>query len=255
MKKNVLSQRYFIQLSYNGANYHGWQKQENAVTVQETVEKALSVFFRIPIEVTGAGRTDTGVHARFFIAHFDIPEFIINIEDCIYHLNGLLPSDIAIQNIVPVISSAHARFDAISRTYEYQAILHKDPFEKEFCYKLNSAPDLLKLSDSCQLLLKYTDYTSFCKLHSNNVTNICKIYEAYWRNENNKYIFKIKADRFLRDMVRTIVGTMLDVGYGKMGVSDFKKIIEIKNRGKAGMSVPAHGLYLVNIEYPQNIYT
>ncbi len=249
-----MAKRYFIQLSYKGTNFHGWQKQKNAITIQEILERALSIIFHSTIKVIGAGRTDTGVHARYFVAHFDVDETNLNTNDFIFHINQILPFEIAVKNIIPVKPTAHARFDAISRTYEYQAMFEKNPFQNEFCYKLYKEPDLSALSESCKVLLQYSDFTSFCKLHSNNLTNVCKIMEAYWRFENNMYIFRIKADRFLRDMVRAITGSMLDVGFGKISLSDFQKIIEAKNRNAAGMSLPACGLYLVDIEYPLNIF-
>jgi tRNA pseudouridine38-40 synthase len=249
-----LAQRYFIQLSFKGTNFHGWQNQENAITVQGMLEKSLEVLLRKNIPITGAGRTDTGVHATYFMAHFDMEEDLIDTKKLIYQWNHILPNEIAIQSVFPVNSSAHARFSAISRTYEYRVLLSKDPFEHEYSLLLNQKPDILLLNEASKLLLEYTDFTSFCKLHSDNKTNICQIIETGWQKENNKLIFRIKANRFLRDMVRAIVGTMLDVGYNKINLLEFREIIEAKNRNKAGTSAPAHGLYLVNIEYPKDIF-
>jgi tRNA pseudouridine38-40 synthase len=249
-----LAQRYFIQFSFKGSSFHGWQSQENASTVQETLEKSLGTFLHKHIKVVGAGRTDTGVHANYFMAHFDFDEKITDTKKLIYHLNHILPHDIAIQNIFQVSSSAHARFSAISRTYEYRIILSKDPFEREYYLQLNNSPDLSLLNETCKILIEYSDFTSFCKLHSDNKTNICKIMEANWHSENHKLIFKIKANRFLRDMVRAIVGTMLEVGLNKKSVPEFRNIIEACNRARAGTSAPAHALYLVDIEYPREIF-
>ncbi len=250
-----MKQRYFIQLCFKGTNFHGWQNQANTITAQAVLEKSLAVLLRKHTPIIGAGRTDTGVHADFFMAHFDSEELITDNKKFIYQLNHILPNDIVIQNIFPVIASAHSRFSAISRTYEYYITLCKNPFETEYCLLLNHQPDLLLLNKASELLYEYSDFTSFCKLHSDNKTNICKIFEAEWRNENNKLIFKIRANRFLRDMVRALVGTMLNVGYRKKTISDFRNIIEARNRSKAGTSVPAHGLYLVDIEYPKEIFS
>lgn len=247
-------QRYFIQLSFKGTHFHGWQKQANAESVQEYIEKSLSLFFHSKIEIVGAGRTDTGVHAKYYIAHFDSPVEITDKKKFVYQLNKMLSYDIAVQNIFSVIPNAHARFDAVSRTYEYHIIHEKDAFEKEISLLLFSKPDIQLLFEACKVLFDYSDFTSFCKLHSDNKTNICKIQEAYWRNEGKKLIFTIKADRFLRNMVRAITGTMLDVGFNKLSVQEFRKIIEARDRSKASNSAPAHGLFLTGIEYPENIF-
>lgn len=248
-----MTQRYFIQLSFKGTNFHGWQRQENAPSIQESVEESLGTLLKSPVEITGAGRTDAGVHAKYYIAHFDLEESIANIDKLIYQLNCTLPFDIAIQKIYKVKTTAHARFDAISRTYEYHTTLVKNPFEKEFCLYLHKLPNLIKLNEACKILFDFNDFTSFSKLHSDNKTNICKIIEAKWELNGNELIFTICADRFLRNMVRAIVGTMLDVGFGKITPNDFKNIIESKNRNKASSSAPAHGLYLTQIEYPLDI--
>jgi tRNA pseudouridine38-40 synthase len=248
-----LAQRYFIQIRFKGTRFHGWQNQENATTVQETLEKSLSILLQKKVPVVGAGRTDTGVHADFFIAHFDAEEKFKDIKKTVYQLNRILPTDLAIHNLYPVKTDAHARYSAISRTYEYRIIFLKDPFENDYCLFLNHRPDLNLLNETSRLLLNYSDFSSFRKLHSDNKTNICTIVEAGWRWDKDKLIFRIKANRFLRDMVRAIVGTMLDVGFKKKSISDFIKIIEARNRQKAGTSAPAHALYLVDIEYPSDI--
>jgi len=245
--------RYFIQLSFKGTHYHGWQKQKNANSVQAELEKALSTLLGSFIETIGCGRTDAGVHARIYFAHFDSPSSIKNPDKFSYQLNRILPFDISVYWIKEVISSAHARFDAISRTYEYHIIFEKNPFEEETSLLLHKKPDISILSETCRILFEYTDYTSFSKLHSDNKTNICKIFEASWYEIENKFILRIKADRFLRNMVRSIVGSMLDVGNNKLSINGFREIIEARDRSKARISAPAHGLYLVDVEYPSNI--
>ncbi len=248
-----MPQRYFIQLSFKGTHFHGWQKQENAISIQDVLEKSLSLLLHNQIELVGAGRTDTGVHALYYIAHFDSPHEIIDKKKIIYQLNQILSFDIAVQQIIPVIASAHARFDAVSRTYEYHIVHEKEPFEKETSLLLFSKPDLALINEACKALFEYSDFTSFCKLHSDNKTNICNIREASWHYEEKKLIFTIKADRFLRNMVRAITGTMLEIGFGKISLDDFRKIIESKDRSKAGNSIPSHGLFLTGIEYPENL--
>jgi tRNA pseudouridine38-40 synthase len=248
-----MDHRYFIQLSFKGTNFNGWQKQVNAPSVQASIEKALSVLLKLPIEIVGAGRTDSGVHARYYIAHFDSPNIIDDEINFVYHLNKILSFDIAVQSIFKVKNQSHARFDAIARSYEYQYTLKKDPFETETSVLLKTIPDIGLLNAACMVLTEFSDFTSFCKLHSDNKTNLCKIIEANWRFEGNLLIFRISADRFLRNMVRAIVGTLLQVGYGKISIQEFKDIIEFRNRSKAGTSAPAHGLYLIDIEYPEDI--
>lgn len=243
--------RYFIQLSFKGTDYCGWQIQANAVTVQSTLNKALCTFLKEEIETTGAGRTDTGVHADFFIAHFDsVSDDLDKQQDLIYHLNGILPRDIAIQKIFRVNDDSHARFDAVSRTYKYYITNNKDPFGHEYALYLSSKPDITKMNKCAEVLKDHTDFTSFSKLHSNTKTNDCKISGAEWKEKNGRIVFTITADRFLRNMVRAIVGTLIEAGKGKLTVEEFRNIIESKDRGKAGASAPAHGLFLTNIEYP-----
>jgi tRNA pseudouridine38-40 synthase len=247
-------QRYFIQLRYKGTNFNGWQKQKNARSIQETIENALSVLLRTPIELTGAGRTDTGVHAQNYFAHFDSSTSILEKDKFIYQVNQIVTDDICITRIIEVLPTAHARFDAISRTYEYRIILNKDPFEREFCLYVHNNLDRSLMNECCTILLENSDFTSFCKLHSDNKTNVCKLMEANWIIENNKLIFRIKSDRFLRNMVRAIVGTLIKVGEGKLSVVEFKAIVESKNRRLAGNSAPPQGLHLIEIEYSKNIF-
>ena len=244
-------QRYFIQLSYDGTAYHGWQIQPNGISVQQTLEKALSVVAREDVSVTGAGRTDTGVHASFFVAHFDTENQSLDNEKIIHNLNSLLPYDIAIQNIFKVYPEAHARFDAISRTYKYYIVKTKDPFLRHYAAKEARVPDLEKMNEAAKLLFNYIDFTSFSKLGTDVKTNNCKIELAQWVDEGNRYVFTIRADRFLRNMVRAIVGTLLEVGFGKYKIEDFCGVIEAKDRRAAGVSVPAKGLFLVDIGYPE----
>lgn len=246
-------QRYFIQLSFLGTNYHGWQIQPNGLSVQEVLEKSLSTILREEIQVTGAGRTDTGVHASFFVAHFDSENADLDNVGLVYKLNNFLPNDISIQKIWKVPNETHARFDALSRTYKYYISRVKDPFAEETSYKYLLPLDVGKMNETAQVLFEYSDFTSFSKLHTDNKTNNCKIYLAEWKEEGNQLVFTIKANRFLRNMVRAIVGTLLEVGKGKQTVEDVRAIIEKRDRGAAGTSVPAQGLFLTNIEYPEII--
>jgi len=246
-------QRYFLQCSYNGTNYHGWQIQPNAISVQEVIEDALSKILREKITVVGAGRTDTGVHASFFILHFDVENKIPVEFDIVYKLNSFLPSDIAIQKIWPVKSDLHARFSAASRTYKYYISRKKNPFTTETSHKYLKPLDVEKMNSAADVLSEHEDFTSFSRLHTDVKTNNCKIKLAKWSSEDSQLVFTIKADRFLRNMVRAIVGTLLEVGKGKLSIDDFRKIIELKDRGAAGASAPAKGLFLVGIEYPEDV--
>jgi tRNA pseudouridine38-40 synthase len=247
--------RYFIQLSFKGTCYHGWQEQKNASTVQSEINKALSVVTHESIDVTGAGRTDTGVHASYYIAHFDSLHNQLHLNTkFLYQVNNILPFDIVIQKIYKVNPSAHARFDAISRTYEYRIILNKNPFLNDFACFFGKALNINLMNEASSLLMNYSDFESFCKLHSDNKTTICKVMQANWQMNNETLVFTIKADRFLRNMVRAIVGTILQVGTGKITIDDFKNIIEQKNRSLAGSSALAKGLYLTDIEYPETIF-
>ncbi len=241
--------RYFLKFSFNGKKYHGWQIQQNAHSVQAELDKALSIFLKEEITTVGCGRTDTGVHAKVFYAHFDVASAIDNSEYFIHHLNCLLPHDIAVQQVKQVSDTAHARFDAVSRTYQYYVYHVKDPFLKESSYFFPYELDLEKMNHTCNLLKEYSDFSSFSKSRTQVKTNICKVEEAFWRKENNQLVFQITADRFLRNMVRAIVGTMLDVGENKIDEKQFRNIVEGKSRSEAGFSVPAHGLYLTDVKY------
>ena len=247
--------RYFIFLSYNGTRYCGWQNQPNGISIQQCIEEVLSKVLRREMAIIGAGRTDAGVHARMMVAHFDAPEPVDNRTALTAKLNKMLPNDIAIHRIVPVTSDAHARFDALSRTYIYMLTDVKNPFRFEYVYRTSlRSVSFEKMNEACAVLFEYTDFTSFSKLHTDVKTNLCRICEAGWSQSDDCWVFTIKADRFLRNMVRAIVGTLLDIGHGKLTISDFRHIIEAKNRCSAGMSVAPEGLALSGIEYPDHIF-
>ncbi len=278
--------RYFIFLQYDGTAYHGWQTQPDAVSVQETIEQKLSLLLRRELFIVGAGRTDAGVHSRHMAAHFEydgfdeiagvtysyeedeesgerkVSGYVINNRQALdeklrtltFKLNGLLPPDISIDQIVPVKAGAHARFTANSRTYKYYITTQKCPFDRYYSTRLYFDLDVEKMNEACQKLFLYRDFTSFAKLHTDVKTNICKIMKAHWEKEGPHYIFTIKADRFLRNMVRAIVGTMIQVGKGKISVEEFCRIIERQNRCQAGDSVPAQALFLEDVGYPDDIY-
>lgn len=256
-------QRYFIELAYNGTNYHGWQIQPNAVAVQELLNKALSTLLRQPIETTGCGRTDTGVHATEFYAHFDVaPQSPKGgaIADIVKILtppsggggaNALLPRDIAVRQVIPVAVDAHARFDATLRSYEYHIHFEKDPFKDGFSWLLRDVPDLNLMNQAAAILMEYVDFSCFSKSNTQVKTNNCKISRAEWvKLLNGSLVFHISADRFLRNMVRAIVGTLLMVGKKEMEPERIRDIIESKDRSNAGTSVPACGLYLTEVRYP-----
>ena len=249
-----MKQRYFIELAYKGTNFHGWQFQPNAVSVQECLEKALSVITRESIAVTGAGRTDTGVHASYFVAHFDSSKTNLDHPDFVYNLNSFLGNDVVVFYISKIHPEAHARFDAASRTYQYHLNFIKDPFSIETSWYFFRQLDLVKMNEASQILFEYTDFTSFSKLHTDVKTNNCTIYQAEWTQVGSAVVFTVKADRFLRNMVRALVGTILEIGIGKIDLHAFRNIIEQKDRGAAGLSVPAHGLFLTDIEYPESIF-
>jgi tRNA pseudouridine38-40 synthase len=242
--------RYFIQLSYDGTGYHGWQIQKNARSVQEEVEKALTVIAREKIEVVGAGRTDTGVHAACYIAHFDSNHQGMDDENLCFKLNCLLPFDIAVHKIFRVRDDAHARFDATYREYKYFLSRNKDPFTFAYSEKESRFLDVALMNEAALILLETTDFTSFSKLGSDVKTNNCVVTKAFWEEIGNQLVFTIRADRFLRNMVRAIVGTLLEVGLGKISIAEFKSVIEKRDRSSAGASVAAKGLFLVDIGYP-----
>lgn len=241
--------RYFLKFAYNGKNYFGYQIQPNAISVQETIEKALSLLLKNTISIIGAGRTDSGVHAKEMYAHFDIDE-AIDSPALVKKINSFLPKDIVVFDFIKVDNEAHARFDATKRTYEYYIHNFKDAFINETSWFYFHPLDVEKMNEACKILFEFHDFECFSKVHTDVNTFNCKIYEAHWEQKGNQLKFTISADRFLRNMVRAIVGTMINIGTGKITINEFRKIIESKNRNEAGFSVPAHGLYLVKVEYP-----
>ncbi len=245
--------RYFIYLSFDGKRYCGWQRQPGECSVQETIENSLFLFMRRAIPITGAGRTDAGVHARMMVAHFDVDESV----DTLWmksKLNAVLPDDISVLRIVPVKPEAHARFDAVSRTYRYYVSLSKDPFMNGYSWRLINVPDFELMNKAASMLIPVTDFTSFSKLHTDTKTNNCKLEEAVWSGSGHEWFFTITADRFLRNMVRAIVGTLMEVGRHKLTLDGFQAIIDSKDRCQAGDSAPACGLFLENVAYPDEIF-
>jgi tRNA pseudouridine38-40 synthase len=247
-------ERYFIYLAYNGKNYCGWQKQPNGTTVQEQIEKGLSTLLRTPVSIVGAGRTDSGVHATLMVAHFDSELNKLDTSLLTDKLNRILPGDIFIHKIVSVKPDAHARFDALSRTYKYFITDKKDPFRHERLYRVTFPLDYDLMNQAAQIVLEYTDFTSFSKLHTDVKTNNCQVMKAGWTKEKSIYVFTIQANRFLRNMVRAIVGTLIEVGKGKLSLDGFREVIESKDRANAGTSVPGNALFLVDIEYPETVF-
>lgn len=247
--------RYFIYLGYDGANYHGWQIQPNGASVQQTLMEALATFLRRDVEVVGAGRTDAGVHARTMVAHFDWEE-ALDTTSVVDKLNRILPQDIAVYSVREVKPEAHARFTALSRTYRYYVTTRKNPFGRACRCRIVGKPlDFETMNRAAEVLFDYTDFTSFSKLHTDVKTNNCRILRAQWtQTGETEWTFVIQADRFLRNMVRAIVGTLFEVGSGKRSVDDFRRIIERRDRGAAGTSAPAHALFLEEVEYPDEIF-
>lgn len=246
-----MTQRYYISISYNGSNYCGWQIQPNDVSVQETVSKCLSTILGEEILITGAGRTDAGVHAKYMPAHFDVSSPIADCARLVSRLNSFLPKDIAILGLCPVHADAHARFDATARSYEYHVVTTKSPFHEGLACRLIHPVEFEAMNQAAKRLFDYTDFTSFSKLHTDVKTNDCTIMRAEWEQVGpDHWVFHIRANRFLRNMVRAVVGTLLRVGQGEIDVDGFCRIIEAKDRCKAGQSVPACGLYLTEVAYP-----
>ncbi|MFI3281490.1 MAG: tRNA pseudouridine(38-40) synthase TruA [Rikenellaceae bacterium] len=244
--------RYFIELKYNGAAYFGWQRQGNVPTVQEAIEIALSTLLRAPIEIVGAGRTDTGVNASYYVAHFDAPRDIkISTTQLTYKLNVILPEDIAVMSVAQVADDAHARFDAQEREYTYFIESKKNPFTRHSSWQYYVDLDVDKMNQAAELLLQHKDFTTFAKLNSNNKTNLCDIFYARWSREQGGALkFEICANRFLRNMVRAIVGTLVDVGRGKYTVEQFGEIVESRCLARASAGAPAQGLFLSRVKYP-----
>lgn len=239
--------RYFITFSYDGTAYHGWQVQPGADTVQARLEAALSTILRQPVGVVGAGRTDAGVHARMMVAHFDFPAIP---DDLAYKLNRLLPRDIAVGGIRPVADTMHARFSATKRTYHYYLHTAKDPFARHYSWRCPYPLDFRAMNEAAALLPYYSDFAAFCKSHTDVKTTICRVGEARWEQLGpTQWRFVISADRFLRNMVRAVVGTLIEVGRGRMSLDGFRGVVEGRNRCNAGESMPANALALVGVEY------
>ena len=242
--------RFFITLSYDGTRYHGWQVQPNGPSVQEKLQWALSTILRQDIFVTGAGRTDAGVHARMMVAHFDVETMVYELQDLTYKLNRLLPQDIAIQMMEPVSDEMHARFSATSRTYHYYIHTVKDPFLRAYSCELHYPLDFQLMNEAAAILMTYEDFGAFCKAHADVKTTLCHITAAQWHQTSpSSWYFEITANRFLRNMVRAVVGTLIDVGRGRLSLSDFRKVIEGKRRTEAGESMPANALFLEEVKY------
>ena len=246
--------RYFIELSFNGEPFHGWQRQKEAYTVQQCLEEHFSVFLKQNVSVMGAGRTDAGVHAKNFFAHTDIDLKGLFPKDFVYKMNRFLPHSIVLHNLYPVIDNAHARFDAIRRTYHFYLTTEKDPFMNSFSHAYFEKMDLQKMNEAAKYLIGSKDFRSFARTGVNVNNYVCDIKQAFWTSENNLLIFHITADRFLRNMVRAIVGTLMDVGRGRLEIEDVPKIIDSKDRRNAGKSVPGKGLFLTEIQYPDHIF-
>lgn len=250
--------RYFLECAYDGSAYHGWQVQPNGISVQQVLEDKLQQLLQHPVPLTGSGRTDTGVHARQQVAHFDAPGLRDRYtpDEFVYKLNRMLPEDIAVFSLRPVQPDAHARFNARRRTYEYFIHFHKDPFLRQYSCPVSGTLDLTIMQQAASVLTEYSDFSSFCKAHAGSKTNLCKVDTAKWEAlDEQRWRFTIAADRFLRNMVRAVVGTLLEAGRGRLTVDEFRMIIETLDRRAAGNSAPAQGLFLVKVEYPDHLFT
>lgn len=246
--------RYFLDIAYNGARYHGWQLQNNAHTLQAEIEEGLGKLFRQHMRITGSGRTDTGVHAEQQLLHFDLDQEL-EIEPWLYKINAVLPPDIWAKSLRPVKEDAHARFSALSRRYEYRISTHKDPFRQKQVYYFHRPLDVPLMNKAAALLLQWEDFECFSRIHTNVKHFRCKVWEARWEEqEGGSLVFYVAANRFLRNMVRAIVGTLLQVGQHRMSIEEFQQVLESRDRSKAGRSVPADGLFLVEVKYPDDIY-
>jgi tRNA pseudouridine38-40 synthase len=249
-----LKTRYFIRLSFKGTRYHGWQIQPNVITVQQVLNEDFSLLLGEKVKVTGCGRTDTGVHARVFYAHVDVNGKMLEDNDFLLRINNKLPADIAIHKILPVRADAHARFDALSRTYKYYIERMKGVFNIDQANYIYGELDFASMHKASDMLKDFTDFTSFSKVDTDTRTNNCKIHLAQWDITDADMVFTIKADRFLRNMVRAIVGTLLDVGFGRIDADGFRQIIENRNRSDAGTSAQARGLFLTDVQYPPDVF-
>ncbi len=245
--------RYFFTIAYKGTHYHGWQKQPNAITVQQKVEEVLSTILNKTTEITASGRTDSGVHASGQVFHLDLKEDI-KIDQFLFNANKMLPKDVALLDAQAVKEEVHARFEAESRSYQYKIVNYKDPFAEDLAYFFKKPLSVEKMNEAAKALFDFSDFESFSKVKTDVFTFNCKIFKAEWEQLDNGLVFHISANRFLRGMVRAIVGTLLDVGQGNKSVEDFRNIIIKKNRKAAGRAVPANGLFLTEVKYPETIY-
>lgn len=247
------SMRYFLQLSYDGGRFCGWQVQPGVVTVQQTVNDALQTLLGPGVECVGSGRTDTGVHATVQVVHIDA-DLPMPLDDLVYKLNAILPADIAVAWARPVRADAHARYDAISRSYQYFIHRHKDPFRAGRSYHFKPALDVEAMNSAASLLLSWDDFQCFSKVKTDVKTFECKIFEARWKSENDSLVFYVSANRFLRGMVRAMVGTLLEVGQGRLSEQGFRQVLESRDRKAAARNVPPEGLFLSDVTYPEEIY-
>lgn len=249
--------RYFVTLSYDGAAYCGWQRQPNAPSVQQTLERALSTLLREPVEVVGAGRTDTGVNASYYVAHFDSEQGVRDCAQLVYKLNLILPHDVAVESVRQVRADAHARFDATEREYTYYLSQRKNPFRRHSAWQYYVPLDVGRMNEAARALVEYDDFTTFAKLNSNNKTNICRVVWAEWQRsaeDEALLIFTIRADRFLRNMIRAIVGTLVDVGRGRYTVEEFREILHSRDLSRSSAGAPAVGLFLSDVRYDESVY-
>jgi tRNA pseudouridine38-40 synthase len=244
--------RYFIELSYDGTPFVGWQRQPSGDSVQSCLEDALSILFRKPLSIVGAGRTDAGVHAHQLFAHVDLDEHVD--QDLTFRLNKLLPKEIAVRNIIAVAQDAHARFEAVSRSYRYHITTQKNPFLQKRSYQFAKPLDLDLMNQAAKILIDHEDFKCFSKSKTDVKTYVCDIQQVHWQQNGSELVFFIQANRFLRNMVRSIVGTLIEVGLRKISISDFEAILASRDRSQAGYSVPAHGLYLEKVNYPKHIF-
>ena len=244
--------RYFVELSYDGNPFVGWQRQPAGDSVQSCLEEALSILFRKPISIVGAGRTDAGVHAHQLFAHVDLDEHVD--QDLTFRLNKLLPKEIAVRNVIAVTQDAHARFDAVSRIYRYHITTQKNPFLQKRSYQFAKPLDLDLMNQAAKILIDHKNFKCFSKSKTDVKTYVCDIQQVHWQQNGSELVFFIQANRFLRNMVRAIVGTLIEVGLRKISISDFEAILASRDRSQAGYSVPAHGLYLEKVNYPKHIF-
>ncbi|GEO03405.1 tRNA pseudouridine synthase A [Adhaeribacter aerolatus] len=247
--------RYFLELAYDGTDYHGWQTQPNARTVQEILDKCLATILQQTIETVGSGRTDTGVHAAQQFVHFELAQALPEVDSLYYRLNRLLPADISAIKLYPVGPEAHARFDAVARTYEYRITQLKNPFLQRYAHYLNRPVNIKLLNEAAAQLLNFEDFTTFSKVKGDTLHYRCQMHAAYWEETENGLRFTIRANRFLRGMVRLIVGTLLDVGTGKISPTDFINILTAQDRRRASGAAPAAGLFLTQVTYPKDFFS